>query len=840
MHSNIVGNFCGLLFLFFKTKYSSLLNMFTSLKYIDVILPLPLKGTFTYYTDQDNLLVGQRVVVQFGVRKLYTAIVKEVHNRKPNEYEAKPLLAILDEPPIVNDIQLKFWYWISSYYMCNLGDVMQAALPSSLKLASESKVIVHPDFDGDIEYLKLEENLLLNALSHQKELNIAEIAKLLPIKNIFSFVNEMIRKEVVQIKEELQDKYKKKLVKIVRFIASNEMLENTKLSPKQTAFLQAYQQLITQNSSKEWRVTDLLKEIGISRAIFNALVKKEIFTIEQEEISRLLKSSQELIVDKELADFQQKALAEIETAFTEKEVCLLHGVTSSGKTELYIKLIEEQLKQGKQVLYLLPEIALTTQIIKRLQKHFGNKVGITHSHLNNGERVEVWKAVQETDGEKVQYPIMLGARSSLFLPFSNLGLIIVDEEHDSSFKQHQPAPRYHARDAAIYLAYLHESKVLLGSATPCVESYYNAKTGKYALVEMHTRFADIALPKIETIDIRKAHLKKQMKHQFAPDMLNAIQETLEAGKQVILFQNRRGYSPVMSCGTCSYTPNCNSCDVSLTFHKWNNQLKCHYCGYTEQVPEVCPSCTAKDFSDKGFGTEQIEESLKELLPDYVTKRMDYDTTRGKNAHQQIITDFEQGRIDILVGTQMVTKGLDFDNVALVSILNADSMWHFPDFRAYERAFQLMMQVAGRAGRKGKQGQVLIQTYDEQHEIFGLLKANDYTTFIRQQVEERKLFAYPPYNRLIVITLKHKNQRKLDNTAIALAELMRKSFGTRVLGPEYPSVTRIRNYYHKNILLKIEQRGSISEAKNILNELIHKMRNHPDHKAVRYIMDVDPV
>ena len=814
--------------------------MFTSLKYIDVILPLPLKGTFTYCTEQEDLVVGQRVVVQFGVRKLYTAIVKQVHDRKPSEYEAKPILAILDEAPLVNAIQLKFWEWIAKYYMCNLGDVMNAALPSSLKLASESKVIIHPDFDGDIEYLKADETLLLNTLSHQEELNIAEIAKLIPVKNIFSFINELIRKEVVQIKEDLHDKYKEKVVKIVRFIASDEFLENTKMSPKQAAFVKAYQQLGTENSSKKWVLADLLKETGFSRAIFNALVKKEIFTVEQEGISRLLKSSQELIEDKALADFQQKALKEIETAFTKKEVCLLHGVTSSGKTELYIKLIEEQLKKGKQVLYLLPEIALTTQIIKRLQKHFGNKVGITHSHLNNGERVEVWKAVQEQDSEKVQYPIMLGARSSLFLPFSNLGLIIVDEEHDSSFKQHQPAPRYHARDAAIYLAHLHKAKVLLGSATPCVESYYNAKIGKYALVEMHTRFADIALPKIEIIDIRKAHLKKEMKHQFAPDMLNAIQETLEAGKQVILFQNRRGYSPVMSCGNCSYTPNCNCCDVSLTFHKWNNQLKCHYCGYTEQVPEVCPSCTTKDFSDKGFGTEQIEESLKELLPDYVTKRMDYDTTRGKNAHQQIITDFEQGRIDILVGTQMVTKGLDFDNVALVGILNADSMLHFPDFRAYERAFQLMMQVAGRAGRKGKQGKVLIQTYDEEHEMFSLLKKNDFATFIKQQVEERNLFQYPPYNRLIGITLKHKNQRKLDEAAMQLAIMMRKSFGSRVLGPEYPAIARIRNYCHKNVLLKIEQKGSISEAKVILNTIIERMQNHSDFKSFRFIIDIDPV
>ena len=814
--------------------------MLTSPKYIDVILPLPLKGTFTYSTDEDNLLVGQRVVVQFGVRKLYTAIVKEIHNRKPNEYEAKPLLAILDEVPIVNTIQLQFWDWIAKYYMCNLGDVMSAALPSSLKLASESQVIIHPDFDGDMSDLKSDEVSLLNTLLNKEELSIAAISKLINIKSVFPLINELNRKEVVQIKEDLHDKYKQKIIKIVSYIATDKTLQSTKITLKQDDFIAAYLKLAEQFPNKKWVVANLLKEVGFSRAIFNALVKKEIFSIEKEGISRLLASSQELIKDKQLASFQQKALNEIKTAFKEKDVCLLHGVTSSGKTELYIKLIEEQLKKGKQVLYLLPEIALTTQIIKRLQKHFENKVGITHSHLNNGERVEVWKAVQEQDSKKVQYPIMLGARSSLFLPFSNLGLIIVDEEHDASFKQRQPAPRYHARDAAIYLASLHKVKVLLGSATTCVESYYNAKIGKYALVEMHTRYKDIALPEIQTIDIRKAHLKKQMSQQFAPEMLAAIQQTLEDGKQVILFQNRRGYSPVLSCGACAYTPNCNSCDVSLTYHKWNNQLKCHYCGYTEVVPEVCPSCSAKDFSDKGFGTEQIEESLQELIPEYVTKRMDYDTTRGKNAHQQIITDFEQGRIDVLVGTQMVTKGLDFDNVSLVGILNADSMLHFPDFRAYERAFQLMMQVAGRAGRKGKQGKVLVQTYDEEQEMFSLLKAHDYTSFIDKQIEERRLFSYPPFNRLIGITLKHKNQRKLDESSTALVDLMRKSFGTRVLGPEYPAISRIRNYYHKNVLLKIEHKASISVAKSILHTIIEKMKNHSDYKSVRFILDVDPV
>ena len=469
------------------------------------------------------------------------------------------------------------------------------------------------------------------------------------------------------------------------------------MTKKQDAFISAYLKLNKEYENKTWTVSDLLKEINFSRSILNALVLKDIFTIDIHSVSRLQKSNQKLLQTQKLSDFQNKALNEIKYCFQKKDVCLLHGVTSSGKTELYIKLIKEQLDRGKQVLYLLPEIALTTQIIKRLQKYFGNQVGITHSHLNNSERVEIWNAVQQTNASQVKYPIMLGARSSLFLPFDNLGLIIVDEEHDSSFKQHQLAPRYHARDAAIYLGSLHQAKVLLGSATPSIESYYNTNTEKYGLVEMHSRFENIALPKIKTIDIRKAHLKKKMLYQFAPKMLDAITETLENRKQVILFQNRRGYSPVLSCEYCAYTPECVQCDVSLTYHKWNNQLKCHYCGYTQQIPKICPSCSTQELSDKGFGTEQIEESLRMLFPNKVSARMDYDTTRGKNAYQKIISDFENGNIDVLVGTQMITKGLDFDNVAMVGVLNADSMLNFPDFRSYERAFQLMMQVAGRSG-----------------------------------------------------------------------------------------------------------------------------------------------
>ena len=809
-------------------------------KYIDVILPLPVKGTFTYSIDEDNLLVGQRVVVQFGARKLYTAIVKCIHDKKPVDYKLKPVLAILDEVPVVNFIQLKLWDWISDYYMCNLGDVMNAALPASFKLASESKVIMHFDFDGDIDHLSLHERSLLDALSSQEELSINEISKLISIKNVFSFINELIRKEIVQIKEDLYDKYKEKEIRIAKFISSEKKIRDTKLTPKQDAFITTYLQLEKKFQNKKWVVSELLKEIGLSRAIFNALVNKEIFSIEKQSISRLLASTQDLIEDKKLSDAQQNALDEIRASFIQKDVCLLHGVTSSGKTELYIKLIQEQLDKGQQILYLLPEIALTIQIINRLRNHFGDKVGVTHSHLNNSERIEVWKAVQESDSNNVQYPIMLGARSSLFLPFDNLGLIIVDEEHDPSFKQNQSTPKYHARDTAIYLAKLHKAKVLLGSATPCIESCYNTIKEKYSLVNMKSRFSDIPMPEIQIVDIRKAHLKKQMTYQFAPKMLSAIQETLKSGKQVILFQNRRGYSPVMSCDTCAFTPSCKSCDVSLTYHKWNNQLKCHYCGSAEAVPDNCPSCSSNNFSDKGFGTEKIEESLQDLFPDFVTRRMDYDTTRGKHAHQKIISDFEQGQTDILVGTQMVTKGLDFNNVALVGILNADLMLYFPDFRAYERAFQLMMQVAGRSGRQGEQGKVLIQTYDKQHEIFLLLKENNYLAFIKKQITERKLFKYPPYNRLIGITLKHKDQKKLDAASRALADLMRKSFGSRVLGPEYPVISRIRNYYHKKILLKIENNESIIEGKNILKIIIDRMNAHASYRSVRLIVDVDPV
>ncbi len=814
--------------------------MLTNKKYIDVILPLNVKGVFTYSTDEKELAVGQRVVVQFGKRKLYTALVKTIHNDKPIDYDVKPILAILDDIPIVNSIQLRFWQWIATYYMCSLGDIMKAALPASFKLASESKVIINNNFDGYIDDLSSNAKILLDVLSVKEELNINDISTLLNIKQVFSLINELIRKEVILVKENLYDRYKEKEIRVARFISSEKKIRNIKLTPKQNAFITRYLQIEKKNNNTKWLVPSLLSTIGFSRSVFNALVRKEIFSVEKEYISRLAKSNEGLEENTKLADFQLEALDNIKSCFQKKNVCLLHGVTSSGKTELYIKLIREQLDKGKQVLYLLPEIALTTQIIRRLQKSFGDDVGITHSHLNNAERLEIWKAVKEKDSKKIKYSIILGTRSSLFLPFDNLGLIIIDEEHDSSFKQHQVSPRYHARDVAIYLASLHQSNVLLGSATPSMETYWNTKKKKYSLVSMNRRFSGILLPKIQTINIRKAKLKQQMIYNFSNEMIDAIKKALVTGMQVILFQNRRGYSPILSCDTCSYIPTCKHCDVSLTYHKWNSQLQCHYCSYTENIPKVCPSCSNQHFSDKGFGTEQIEENLNKLFPDNIIKRMDYDTTRGKYAYQKIINDFEKGRIDILVGTQMITKGLDFDNVALVGVLDADSMLYFPDFRSYERAFQLMVQVSGRAGRKHTRGKVLIQTYDDQHEIFEMIKKNDYISFIKQQSNERRLFNYPPYNKIITLTLKDKNQRKLDKAAFQTANMMRKSFGNRVLGPQYPVISKIRDYYHKGLLLKIEKESSISNAKNILNIIIEVIGSRPAFKSVRFIIDVDPI
>jgi len=813
-----------------------------SKKYVEVILPVPVDGSFTYSIDSDeNIEIGQRVVVQFGSRKLYTAIVIDVHNNEPNLYKSKDVIAVLDEQTLVNKKQIKFWKWISEYYMSRLGDVMNVALPSSLKLASESKIIIHPDFDGDLDFLNDEENTVLSNLILKEELTINDVISILNKTSVFSVINELIRKEIVQIKEELHDKYKKKYQLTIEYSGGDleDSYQKVKSAEKQKELFRYFVKHKQMCPDKECVVSDCLKEIGISRSVLNSVVKKGVLRLEKKEISRLIADNTNLEISKDLSEKQEVALLEINKSFEEKGVSLLHGVTSSGKTEIYIKLIEEELNKGKQVLYLLPEIALTTQIINRLSKHFGDKVGVSHSRMNNNERVEVYNAVKEKDPNKRQYQIILGARSSLFLPFDNLGLIIVDEEHEPSFKQYQPSPRYHARDASIYLSKLHNARVLLGSATPSLETYYNCKNNKYSLVELNSRFSDIELPEIHIVDIKKAYLKKQMEYHFSPFLIKNILEALKKEKQIILFQNRRGFAPYLECNLCSWTPKCNNCDVSLTFHKYTNSLRCHYCGFSEDRIISCVSCGNNEMLDKGFGTEQIEEELKVLFPKAKTQRMDFDTTRKKNSYEQIIDDFERGNTNILIGTQMVTKGLDFDNVEVVGVLNADSMLKFPDFRAFERSYQLMSQVAGRAGRKGDRGKVIIQTFDDKHEIIHQVKRHDYLQMFKKQLEERKIFKYPPYCRIISLNLQHKNENKLDKLSKQFSTSLRKSFGNRVLGPESPSVSKVKNYYHKNIILKIETDSSIKDAKAILLQMIEKYKELKDFRAVRINIDVDP-
>lgn len=811
-------------------------------KYAEVILPLPVDGSFTYSfkSEDSDIDIGQRVIVQFGKRKLYTAIVIDIHNDKPKSYEVKEIVAILDESNIVTILQIKFWKWISSYYMSRLGEVMNVAMPSSLKLASESKIVMNPNFDGDIEDLTEKEILIVDQLGLKEELTMQEISILLDQSSVFLVVNELMRKEIITIKEELRDLFKFKTIQIVKLAGDNfeNYFSKVKSARKQEKLLKVFIEYTSKFPKKNWSVIEVVKKSGISRSILNALVKKGILKISQVEISRLISSPNKIEPLKVLSKEQKRAFSEINNLFDKKDVCLLHGVTSSGKTEIYIKLIEEQLDKGKQVLYLLPEIALTTQIVNRLKKHFGELVGVFHSNLSNSERVEVWNAVKEKDSDKVRYRVVLGARSALFLPFINLGLVVVDEEHDSSLKQQHPSPRYHARDSSIYLASLHNAKVLLGSATPSLETYYKAENKKFGLVELNSRFGNMPLPEICIVDIRKAYLKKKMEYHFSPLLIKEVSRALDNGKQIILFQNRRGYAPILECNLCDWTPTCKNCDVSLTYHKNSNSLRCHYCGFSREKLITCNSCGHDEIVDKGFGTEQIEEELKMIFPQARTQRMDYDTTRKKHSYRQIIDEFENGLVDILIGTQMVTKGLDFDNVEIVGILNADSMLKFPDFRALERAYQLMSQVAGRAGRKGNRGKVIIQTYDDKNEIIHQVKNHDYNLMYNNQLEERHIFKYPPYIRVISINLQHKNQRRLDAISKHFSVSLRKSFGNRVLGPESPPISKIRGYYNKNILLKIETTSSIQKAKDILNSIIERYKNIQNFKSVRININVD--
>jgi primosomal protein N' (replication factor Y) len=809
--------------------------------FIDVILPIPIQKTFTYSVNEaeaDFLQKGMRVAVSFGKTKMYTALVLNIHQNAPELYEAKEIHQILDEKPIVTEVQLKNWQWISNYYMCSLGDVYRAALPSAFLLESETVVLKNESFT-DEDTLTDEEFLIFEALQHQSQLTIHQVSDILGKKKVLPTINKLIQKNVVSVQEEIYEQYKPKMVKYVRLNSSytsdealQGLLEQLNRAKKQREAVLGYFQLSA--DKKPIKVKDLETKIGISSAVVKALVDKNIFELYQIQTDRI-NFKGETNVLKELNEFQEKALIEIKASFKEKEVVLLHGITSSGKTEVYTKLIEDNLNSGKQILFLLPEIALTTQIITRLEAYFGNQISVFHSKYSMNERVEVWNNVLDN---KPKAQIILGARSSVFLPFSNLGLIIVDEEHETSYKQFEPSPRYHARDTAVVLAHQHKAKILLGSATPSLESYFNTENGKYGLVELNRRFGNVQLPKIELINVKEKQRKKRMTGHFSDRLLTLIKEALENKEQVILFQNRRGFSPVVECTTCGVAPQCPNCDVSLTYHKYKGELKCHYCNYLRAMPNSCAACGSNTLDTKGFGTEQIELELKKLFPDNTIGRMDLDTTRGKNGYQKIIGAFEAHEIDVLVGTQMLSKGLDFENVSLVGILNADTMLNFPDFRAHERSYHMMVQVSGRSGRSKKQGNVAIQTFNPYHQILQQVSTTSYAEMYKEQLQERWQYHYPPYYRLIKITLKHKDFTKVESGIDWLARALQNMYKENVLGPTAPVVSRVRNQYIKNITIKIPPKQSLAETKQQIERIKDTFQSVKDFRPIRFITDVD--
>lgn len=819
-------------------------------KFVDVILPLPLQASFTYALPPEmdgQVQIGCRVVVSFGRKKFYTGIVRNVHYLKPQEYEVKEVSAVLDEHPILVPLQFRFWEWLADYYLCTQGDVYKAALPSGLKLESETVVEYNPDFEAT-EPLSEREQKVLDLLAVEPEQTVTRLEKESGLKNILAVVKSLLEKDALFVKEELKRTYKPKTETRVRLTeaACNERRlhfffdELQRRAPKQLDLLIKYIELsgcLGEREVREVSKAELLKRSGATPAVFSGLVDKGVFEVYQQEVGRLETVSQAVMSLNELNVHQQRAFDEIRASFRVKNVCLLHGVTSSGKTEIYIHLIDEAIRQGKQVLYLLPEIALTTQITERLKRVFGSRLGIYHSKFPDAERVEVWQKQLSHE----PYDIILGVRSSLFLPFQRLGLVIVDEEHENTYKQQDPAPRYHARNAAIVLASMCGAKTLLGTATPSVESWYNAtEGGKYALVELKERYKEIQLPEIIPVDIKELQRKKRMNGPFSPLLLQYVREALEQKEQVILFQNRRGFAPMIECHTCGWVPKCKNCDVSLTYHKGLNQLTCHYCGYTQPVPRQCPACEGVDLRNRGFGTEKIEDDVKAIFPEARVARMDLDTTRTRTAYERIIHDFQQGRTDILIGTQMVSKGLDFDHVSVVGILNADTMMNYPDFRAYERAFQLMAQVAGRAGRKNKRGRVVLQTKSIDHPIIPQVMHNDFEGMVAGQLAERQLFRYPPYYRLVYVYLKHRNEQLLDVMAQTMAAKLRAVFGARVLGPDKPPVARIQTLFIRKIVLKIETNAPMARARQLLVQVQQEMVAEDRFKSLIVYYDVDPM
>lgn len=817
--------------------------------YADVILPLSLANTFTYRIPPDlagAVTAGCRVIVHFGAKRYYTAIVMNVHDKKPDSgFEVKEIYALLDGTPVLRRPQLRFWQWIANYYMCKLGEVYKAALPSGLKLESETSVVYNEDFEAT-EPLRKNEQAVLDAFSGTLKLSVSELEKRTGIRNVLPILSSLIAKGALEASEEMKRGFTPRMETYIRLTEIyrdenllNEFFSKSARYKKQELLLLCYLDLShALNATLRTEVSrkELLEKSGQTPAVLNALLTKGILEPYEKEVGRLQVSVCRKQPPKPLTEAQQIACNGILDAFKTKDVCLLHGVTSSGKTEVYVHLIDEMLKLGRQVLYLLPEIAITTQMTERLAKVFGDKLLVYHSRFSDNERVEVWNKLLNS----TQSMLVLGVRSSLFLPFKDLGLIIVDEEHENTYKQQDPAPRYHARNAAVVLSSMHGGKTLLGSATPSIDTYFNATTGKYGLVELSTRYEDVQMPEIIPIDIKELRRKKIMKDTlFSPLLIEKIKAALAEKEQIILFQNRRGFAPMVECRTCGWVPKCVNCDVSLTYHKFRNVLVCHYCGYTYQLPPVCPACKGVEMKPLGFGTEKVEEEITSLFPGVAIERFDFDTARTRTAYERIIADFEKGKTQLLIGTQMLSKGLDFGNVSVVGILNADSLMNYPDFRSHERAFQLMVQVSGRAGRRSKRGTVILQTSQPEHPLIRMVQHFAYKEMVSLQLSERSMFRYPPYYRLIEIILRSRNETALNELSIVYTERLRARLGERVLGPVTPPVTRIQTFHLRKIVLKVEITAAIAPVREILEAVYNDMTTYGNFKQLLVHYNVDP-
>lgn len=812
--------------------------------FIDVLLPLPLPKPFTYWVTEEEynfLTPGFRVGVPFGKSKMYTGIVYAKHQVAPQTYEPKTIEVILDDHPVVTNEQIRLWEWMSAYYLCSMGSVLRAALPSALLLTSETLIRKNNEVEVKEDHLSDDEYLIYEALD-KKTLTVDEIKKIVERKHIFPLIQSLLEKDLIQSYQELKEKFKPKRVRYVQIVEAyradqklEQLFEVLNKAPKQSALLLGIYSI--EPRLERWtKASLLLKQTGSTSAALKTLLDKGYVSESFFEEDRIPYVPSTFKSEIKLSLKQKEAFDSLEKQFKNQDVVLLEGVTSSGKTEVYFDLMEQVLAKNKQVLYLLPEISLTSQMIHRLQDRFGSKVVVYHSKFSIHERVEVWNNIIKKQ-EKAQ--IVLGARSSVFLPFRDLGLIIVDEEHESSFKQFDPAPRYHARDTAIVLGKTQGAKVLLGSATPSIETRFNVERKKYGYAQLKARFGGILMPRIECIDLKEAHRKKEMTGFFSKELITAIKSVLENNKQVILFQNRRGYAPVMECFTCGHIPQCTNCDVTLTYHQYNQQLRCHYCGYHIAKPISCSACGSNSLNVKGMGTQQIEEQVNELFPEHQVARMDWDSTRGKRSFDNIIDSFTQGEVQILVGTQMLTKGLDFKNVALVGVLNADPLLNFPEFRAHERSFQMLSQVAGRSGRFKEQGQVLIQSYTPEHPVLLQVINNDYEKLFSTQLRERKEYQYPPFFRLIRITLKSKDYYQVDQASQWLVNALNLSLQGSVLGPVDPPIARVRNLYHKQLLIKFLDNASRNKVKEIVVSSLKSFEAIGAYRSIRVSIDVDP-